>query len=186
MKTLELFQTASNLSDEASIRLIAQALQEDPLTTIEVIFFLSDVQGQHQLITQLTDLVVGPLSEYDEFVDGYLRLLEYIPDVSSWTTFYSLYGKHQHINNHILFITNTAILEDECQDAINDFPLHGDLHKHLAVYSGILQDDLDSFLVGRAQPLEPNATIFPDCSTATADTMQTCISTYRQYVRPAF
>ena len=186
MKTLELFQTAPNLSDEASTKLIAQALQEDPLTTIEVIFFLSDVQGQHQLILQLNSIIVDYLASYDEFFDSYLRLIPHIPDVSSWSTLYQLYGTHQYVDMHILSEAQTAIVDMQLVAAISDFPPFGEISVPFAAFIGEDVKSLRYFLSENEQHLPVPTFDTTDHSVATADTMRTCISIYRQYVRPAF
>jgi hypothetical protein len=186
MKTLELFQTAPHLSYEESTNLIAQALQEDPITTIAVIFFLSDQQGQHQLITQLNSIVVDHLSSYDEFFDSYLRLIPHIPDVSSWSTLYQLYGTHQYVDMHVLSEAQIAIVDMQLVAAISDFPPFGDISVPFAAFIGEDVKSLRDFLFENEQPLPLPTFDATDYSAATADTMQTCISSYLPHVSAAF
>ena len=186
MKTLELFQTAPHLSPKASTRLIAQALQEDPITTIAIIFFLSDQQGQHQLVTQLNSIVVDHLSSYDEFFDAYLRLLSHVPDISSWATFYSLYGTHPYVDMHILSTVETAIVDMQLPDAINWFPIYGPLTDAFALFISEDIDALRVFILDHGTHSQPDIPPVTDYSSSTSDTMQTCISPYLHHVSAAF
>jgi hypothetical protein len=186
MKTLALFQSPITASPETKQQLIAQALQEDPITTIAVIFFLSDQHGDHELITQFHYLVVDHLSSYDEFFDSYLRLLPHIPDVSSWELFYLLYGAHTYIDMHILSIAQTAIVDFEDSNAISSFPIDSGFALAFATFIGEDITSLDAFILAYTTDIPTSIYTIADYSSATVDTMQSCIAPYLPSVSAAF
>ena len=100
---LDLF--SMGVSSKSQVELITEALKHDPITTIKIVLYLRDCrggQGNKDIARTFHKIVLDKLTSYDSFMQGYYKLLPYLPEIGSWKDVYDLYGKNNKLDKAIL------------------------------------------------------------------------------------
>lgn len=130
---LDLFSMGVSATNKEE--LIINALKEDPITAIKVVFALRDCrggQGNKDIARAFHKVTNRYLLAYPAFYNSYLKLLPYLPEIGSWKDVYALYSLNPVLDSHILKLVNRAIYTDNNALAAKYFPRQSQFHKDLA------------------------------------------------------